>query len=272
MRLLLARHLWGMDGSLEELFPRIQEQGYEAIETVVPEATQQAHFKSLLERYNFGYIAQIHTQGNSVDEHLASFRAQVKQAKALQPLFINCHSGRDTWSLDESVYYFEQALAIEEAEGIQIAHETHRGRILFHPVITRYLLERFTALKLCCDFSHWVCVSERIIDDQLDTLKLCGERCIHLHTRVGYEEGPQVPDPRAPEFLPYVEAHERWWQMVWDLQEQRGMQVSTLVPEFGPPGYMHTLPYTQVPVANLEDICNWQAHREAELFARRKER
>ena len=46
-----------------------------------------------------------------------------------------------------------------------MAHETHRGRILFNPWITCRLLDRFEHLKLCCDFSHWVCVSERLIDD-----------------------------------------------------------------------------------------------------------
>ena len=32
----------------------------------------------------------------------------------------------------------------------------------------------------------------------------------HTHCRVGYDHGPQVPDPRAPEWLPYMEGHERW--------------------------------------------------------------
>ena len=42
------------------------------------------------------------------------------------------------------------------------------------------MLERFAELKLVCDFSHWVCICERLIDDQLDIIKLCAERCHHL--------------------------------------------------------------------------------------------
>ncbi len=127
--------------------------------------------------------------------------------------------------------------------------------------------ERFENLKLCCDFSHWVCVCERLIDDQTAIIAQCAQRAIHLHARVGYEEGPQVPDPRAPEYRQHLEAHERWWDIIWSAQKQRGMEESTLTPEFGPPPYLHTLAYTGTPVAKLWEICNWQAKRQAERFA-----
>jgi hypothetical protein len=83
---------------------------------------------------------------------------------------------------------------------------------------------------------------------------------------VGYEEGPQVPDPRAPEYESHLNAHERWWKMVWDAQLARNQQVSTLTAEYGPPLYLHTLPYSQTPAANLWDVCEWQAQREASRF------
>ena len=47
------------------------------------------------------------------------------------------------------------------------------------------------------DFSHWVCVCERLIEDQIDIVRQCAERCLHVHARVGYEEGPRSPN-RAP--------------------------------------------------------------------------
>ncbi len=269
MKLLLVRHLWGVVGSHEELFPRFKAQGYGAIETPLPAIEERARFQELLSEHNLAYIPQILTAGKSVKEHLASFRQGVEQAKALSPLKINCHSGKDTWNIDEAVQFYEQALAIEADAGIAVAHETHRSRVFFYPTITHHLLDRFPRLNICCDLSHWVCVCERLLDDQLETIQECARHCIHIHARVGYEEGPQVPDPRAPEYQHYLEAHERWWQTIWDAQEERGMQVTTLTPEFGPPGYLHTLPYTQAPVANLDDICNWQAQRQVENFARR---
>jgi hypothetical protein len=131
------------------------------------------------------------------------------------------------------------------------------------------LISRFDTLRLCADFSHWVCVGERLLEDQDDILQRCAQRTIHLHARVGYEEGPQVPDPRAPEYQRHCEAHERWWEWIWAAQAARGDTETTLTPEFGPPAYLQTLPYTNVPVANLWDICDWQAQRQAEKFAQR---
>ena len=55
-------------------------------------------------------------------------------------------------------------------------------------------------------------------------------------------------------------------------QEKRGFRISTLTPEFGPPDYQHTLPFTRVPVSNLEEICDWQARRQADNFADRSKR
>lgn len=69
---------------------------------------------------------------------------------------------------------------------------------------------------------------------------LLWNRTAHVHCRVGYENGPQVPDPRAPEWLPYVEEHEKWWDLIWDVQARRGDKVSTFVPEYGE-CFFHTL-------------------------------
>lgn len=269
MELLLTRHLWGITESWETSFPRIRARGYSAIEAPLPALSERSRFRALLDQYQFDYIAQIFTAGSTVAEHLQSFREQVDAATKLHPLLINSHSGRDAWSETESIQFFDEALAYEAGAGTPVAHETHRGRILYNPWITSRLLDRFRHLQLCCDFSHWVCVCERLLDEEA-IIRQCAEQCIHIHARVGYEEGPQVPDPRAPEYHRHLAAHERWWQMIWDAQQARGMEYTTLTPEFGPPGYMQTLPYNNVPVADLQAICDWQATRQAEQFARRR--
>jgi sugar phosphate isomerase/epimerase len=184
-------------------------------------------------------------------------------------LLVNAHTGRDAWSDDDSSRFYDEALRIEAGLGVRVAHETHRGRVFYNPWTTARLLERFADLKLCADFSHWVCVSERLLDDQNELMQEVSTRCLHIHARVGHEEGPQVPDPRAPEFRRHVDAHERWWKSIWLAQEAAGTQDSTLTPEFGPPRYMQALPYTGMPVADLEAICDWQMQRQREQFARR---
>ncbi len=272
MELKLFRHLWGVDEAWETAFARIKALGFAGIECPVPPADQRARLRALLDQHGFDYIAQIYTGGGDPDAHLASFREQVTAAKTMAPRFVNSHSGNDCWTVDEAKRFFAGATSFERDAGIRVAHELHRGRVLFHPTPTRLMLEEFADLKICCDYSHWVVVCERLPDDQAATFALAAERALHIHARVGYEEGPQVPDPRAPEYQRHVAAHERWWDQVWDSQERRGLAVTTLTPEFGPPGYLHTLPYTEVPVANLWEICAWQARRQGERFAQRAKR
>lgn len=122
-------------------------------------------------------------------------------------------------------------------------------------------------LKLNCDYSHWVVVCERAIDDLLPILAMCAERAVHVHARVGFENGPQVSDPRAPEWLQMCEAHERWWDLIWESQRRRGYSHSTLTPEFGPPSYQPVAPYTSEPLADLVAICDWMALRQRARFA-----
>ncbi len=269
MKLHLFRHLWGVNETWETVFPLIKANGYTGIEAPLPSDEDKARFKALLKEYHFEYIPLIFTSGKTVTEHIESFRAGIETASQYRLRQITSHSGVDGWSDRKSKDFFEHVLKIEAEYGIPVAHETHRGRILYNPWVTRRMLRRFDDLKLCCDFSHWVCVTERLLDGELSIIQLAANHCYHIHARVGYAEGPQVSDPRSPEFRVELQAHEKWWQMVWDAQEQQGFRVSTLTPEYGPPPYLHTLPGTDVPVGDVWEICEWQAKREAELFAQR---
>jgi len=110
-------------------------------------------------------------------------------------------------------------------------------------------------------------VTERLVLDELpEVLDLCAERTLHIQPRVGYDQGAQVPDPRAPEHANDVEAHFRWWQHVWAGQKKRGFEVITMTPEFGPDGYLHCEPFTQKPVADLRDINAYMGNLVRERF------
>lgn len=272
MKLLLVRHLWGVDLS-EGFAPYAahwREIGYRAIEgsiRLVPDATR---FRRTVRELQWDWVAQVMTRrgepGGSVRQHLASLREQVEESLDLNPIFFNCHSGSDAWTQAEAEDFFGAALDLEREIGIDLSHETHRSRYFFNPWNTAGLLRKYPELKVTCDLSHWVCVAERLLLDCGEILNLCADHCRHIHARVGYEEGPQVPDPRAPEWRGHLETHEAWWEKIWRSQQRRGLAVSTLTPEFGPPPYLHTVPYTQEPVANLNDICDWMAGRERERF------
>ncbi len=272
MKLMLVRHTWGVDHTqgLETHLPRWREVGYEVIEGSLQLSPNRPAFESFLKRSGWRWIAQVFsndfTPGGSARAHLESMRRQIEECLSFQPWFFNAHSGSDTWSAPEAEDFYGAALELERSIGIPIAHETHRLRYFATPWQTRDLLRTFPALKLTCDFSHWVCVAERLLPDCDDIIRLAAEHCHHLHARVGHEEGPQVSDPRAPEWARHLAVHEGWWDLIWAAQRRRGVTESTLVPEFGPAPYLPLLPYTQAPVADLADICDWMARREADRF------
>lgn len=274
MKLKLVRHLWGVDAAagLEQYLPRWRGVGYEAVEAPLRTVPDAAGFRKFLKSSGLAFIPQAFTNaftpGGSVREHLGSLKQQLEESLAAEPLLINVHSGSDAWSLAEAQDFYGAALELEQRVGLPFAHETHRMRYFGNPWNTRAILERFPALKLTCDFSHWVCVAERLLEDCGAIIELAAKHCHHLHARVGYEEGPQVPDPRAPEWSRHLAVHQSWWDQVWSAQAARGLSVSTLTPEFGPAPYLHTLPFTQAPVADLADICDWMARQQLDRFKR----
>ena len=271
MELSLVRHLWGVDLS-RGYTPHLSEwrrTGYTILESSPRMVSDYVELLRVLAGEGLGWIPQVFSNmflgGASVDVHLASLREQIEECLTANPLFINAHSGSDTWSLDESVEFYWRVADLEREFGCSIAHETHRSRCFGHPWNTIRLLDRVPDLKLTCDFSHWVCVAERLLAD--DVIERAAAHCLHLHARVGYEEGPQVSDPRAPEWARHLHIHERWWELVWRSQAQRGLDRTTLTPEFGPAPYMQLLPFTQQPVADLAAICDWMANRQGTHFA-----
>ena len=170
-----------------------------------------------------------------------------------RPLYINCHSGKDYFSAEQCQAFFEVTLSLSNSTGIGIYHETHRSRIMYSAPIARHYLEQNPDLLLTCDLSHWCCVHESLLHDQAETLDLAIARAGHIHARIGHAEGPQVNDPRAPEWENALKAHFDWWDRIVAQRKKAGKTV-TILTEFGPPDYMPTLPYTRQALANQWDI------------------
>lgn len=276
MELLLFKTLWGSTGPLAKSIAHAQANGFCGLEGQAPRTAGERHaFRAELDSAGMDFIAEICTAGSYVpdrnatpEQHLESLRQQAGDALECRPRLITVIAGCDAWSFGASVEFFASALAFAETVPVPVCFETHRSRSLFNPWITRDILNALPRLRLTCDFSHWCCVCERLIDNEPEVLALCAERATHIHARVGYDQGPQVPHPAAPEFRTAVEAHERWWAAIWRAQESRGENVSTMTPEFGPDGYLHCTPFTGQPVADLDEINAWMARREKEQFKR----
>lgn len=271
MRLKWTRATWGFDGWLTAL-PQLRAAGYEAIETPISTLSPVrdealAKFKSL----GLDLILQHVTVGNTAAEHAANFREGIEWGKRHGAKKMVVHSGRDAFDDADAKAFFGEVVRIEQDMPFQVGHETHRSRVFFNPWRTRSVLEQFPTLKLTCDFSHWVCVAERLDWDNADgsILKLAADRAIHLHARVGYEQGPQVPDPAAPAYASQLASHLSWWRRIWASQAARGMTESTITAEFGPPPYLHTTPHTEAPVADQATICEWMRGQLDRAFAQR---
>ncbi len=275
MRLQLFRSLWTNGFDLDAALGGCRDGTFDGVEGPVPaEAAARREFAEKLRAADVPFIAEITTGGSYVPEtrdsarHLEDFCRKAEASLECTPVFLTVLAGCDAWSLAESVDFFGRALEVSARLGVVASFETHRSRATFNPWTTRDLLEQLPALRLTCDFSHWCCVCERLVlDGEPGILTLCAERAHHVHARVGYDQGPQVPHPDAPEYRAALGAHERWWDAIWAAQKRAGRGIATMTPEFGPDGYLHTLPFKGAPVANLDQINQWMARRMRENFA-----
>ena len=274
MELRLFKTLWGHKGSFNEAIAACDSPRFDGIEGQAPEnAGERRDFKAALDDAALDYIAEICTAGGYVpdrsataEEHLESLTRQAAVAAECGPMFINVIAGCDAWSVGQSVEFFGEAMHVGKTLGVRLSFETHRSRSFFNPWATREILLQLPELKLTCDFSHWCVVCERLIDTEPEIISLCAGHAHHVHARVGYDQGPQVPHPAAPEYAEALGAHEKWWRQIWQNQLKRGVTVSTMTPEFGPDGYLHCLPFTAAPVADLNQINGWMAERQRARF------
>ncbi len=275
MKLKLFKQLWGHQGSFAEAADQVAAAGFDGIEGPLPTNPEARRaFIDLLAQRGLLYIAEISTTGyatpapgSTVADHLDAFERILAAGLDARPLFFSTMAGSDLWRFAESVEFLTKAHAIAQRYGVRVGFETHRSRSLFHPVITRELLREVPPIELTIDFSHWCVVTERLVLNELpDVLALCAERVLHIQPRIGYDQGPQVPDPRAPEYETAVTAHFAWWRVLWEGQRRRGFETITMTPEFGPDGYLHLEPFTQKPVADIWDLNSWTGARLREEF------
>ncbi len=276
MELLLCKTLWGHTGSLDEAVHAALAAGFAGIEAPLPAGSVELErFGGLLDAHGLMWIQEICTAGSyvpnrhaGVSEHLQDLESQLYRARDVGARFANVLGGCDAWDIERSVRFFAEAQEISARLGVICSFETHRGRSFFTPWNTVKILDRLPELKVTCDFSHWTVVCERLMDSEWEAILRVAQQAHHIHGRVGYDQGPQVPHPGAPEYAEALVSHQRCWEAVWAAQHQRGYTHTTMTPEFGPDGYLHTLPFTGAPVADLWTLNRWIATTEAAHFAR----
>lgn len=256
MKIKFICALWGMENpSLEANLRMIKEAGFDGVEMGAPaDRKQRRELQSLRADLDLDLVVQQWTRGSSPQEHARSFEEQFLRGVELNPLLINSHTGRDVFTTAGNGVVLKKARALERDFHVPVMHEIHRGRATFSTVATMALIEAMSDIKLTADFSHWCCVHESLLQDQEKAVDRAIRRSFHIHARVGHAEGPQVSDPRAPEWREALDRHIQWWRKIVSCRQQEGHEVLTICPEFGPPGYMVTLPYTRQPLVQLWEV------------------
>lgn len=187
--------------------------------------------------------------GHDVKAHQGIWAGQILEAKQLQASgvlrSVTSHTGRDYFTEAETDAMFSFCTAFEKEHGMTVNHETHRARILYSPWVVARILKAHPDLHLCADLSHYSCVAESnpYEPEMNKVVTLLAPRVRHIHARVGFEEGPQIPDPRGDIWVSYFTGYMAWWEKILLLAKERGEESYSTTPEFGPPAYAWTNPY-----------------------------
>jgi hypothetical protein len=257
MKLLFFCPRWGQELTPWKIFLKnVKDAGYNGIEASLPiDKNEKKEILDELENQDLLLIAQHWETVNPVfNEHYKEYEMRLRSLASAKPIFINSQTGKDYYSFEENKKLIHLAKTIADETGMSILHETHRGKFSFAAHITKTYLESLPDLKITLDISHWFNTAETYLADQKEAVELAISRTGHIHSRVGFIEGPQITDPRAPEWKETLQEHLNCWDKVIELQRKNNREIFTITSEFGAPPYMPLLPYTKQPIVNQWEV------------------
>ena len=226
---------------------------------VVPHDKKQAqNLASVLSSNNMKLVAQIweSVESDEVDDAIAFLENSIERSVKLNPVYINSQTGKDYFNFEENARILKAVELFSETYKIKIVHELHRGKFSYHPLVAFEYYSHIPSLELTADLSHWVNVTESNLESERlkPALDETFKRTRHIHARVGFVEGPQITDPRAPEWQEQLMLHMKWWGDIIQMNMDQGFSEVGITPEFGPYPYMIQHPYTKKDIADLWEI------------------
>jgi hypothetical protein len=248
---------WGSNHlDFKDFLQKVKSAGYDGVEMTLPlDAVEKVEIVNAIKEFGLLFIAQHwETITTDFEQHKVQYRRCLENLASASPLFINAHTGKDFFTFEQNAELIDIAAQVSKQFGKGVIHETHRGRFSFAAHITADFLKKLPDLKIAFDLSHWCNVAESYLEDQHESVDLAINRASHIHSRVGFPEGPQITDPRAPEWKEAVEIHLDWWKRIIELNRNAGKQIFTITTEFGPYPYMPILPFTKQPIASQWDV------------------
>lgn len=270
MQLLFSKSNWEVpELSLGDFLARTAAAGFDATEIYLPARPEApSEIAARHADLDLKLVAQITTTGDTPGDHQQSLIDNFRSACRTQPLFVNCHTGRDVFSQQDNLTLFQLGQDLSRDLGVSLVHELHRGRALFSGPETKRYLEIMPHLRLTADFSHWFCVHESDLKDQPQNTTAAVRAARHIHARVGFREGPQVGYPLSPANKPWLDLHMALWADIIALRDSEGAPYLTITPEFGPAPYMPTQSDTDQTVADPWDLNVWMRKYLIDTFGR----
>jgi sugar phosphate isomerase/epimerase len=251
---------WGSEMlSWDSFCQKAKAAGYNGVEAGVPfDPAEKKEMGDALQKHHLLLVGQYwQSFEKDFEAHKISYEKHLHHLASLRPVKIDAQTGKDYFSFDQNKQLFETASSFTQRTGIPVTHETHRNKALFAAHITKNFLEKIPSLAITADFSHWCTVAESFLEDQQEAVAIATKHTIHIHARVGHPQGPQVTDPRQPEWQAALQHHVAWWKNIIQHHRQNGTTHFTITPEFGPAPYMPLAPVTQEPLANQWAINQW---------------
>ena len=273
--LVTYKSLWGNTRSALEVSELAKQQGFSGLEAPFPNNEKDVSaLKQALKAFELDFILEIPTtesyvpdRSASLEKHLNSISKNLEKTDKVRPQFITCLGGCDAWEIQKSVDFFAQAIELAARYELEISFETHRGRSLFTPWATVKIIEQLPQLKLTFDLSHWQVVCEGLQATEEKLIQQLASNAFHIHGRVGYDQGPQVPDPRQGIYQHALNTHLNWWQILWNKQIELGKSQLTVTPEFGPDGYQYRDLRGENDLVNLDEINHFMSEKIKSHFA-----
>ena len=255
-KILFFQTDWGNTLTIDAFLAKAKAAGYDGVELWMPAGEDKK--KSLqegLKKYGLEVIFLHGTARNlPFEEALRVYEVGLQEILAWKPVKVNSHTGNDFWTPEQNLAFIALGDRYAKQVGIPVLHETHRGRFSYTLPESVAMLRKFPNLKYTLDVSHWMVVHERLLTESDPLLQEIFPSVDHIHARVGFAEGPQVPNPAAPEWKNEVKAHLDIWEKI--IRSQTG-KVFTVTTEFGPPPYMATVPFTNQPLADQWEANVW---------------
>lgn len=255
-KILFFQTDWGNTLPMDAFLAKAKAAGYDGVELWMPAGEdKKKSLKEGLKKYELEVIFLHGTARNlPFEEALRVYELGLQEILAWKPVKVNSHTGNDFWTSEQNLAFIALGDRYAKQVGIPVLHETHRGRFSYTLPESVAMLRKFPNLKYTLDISHWMVVHERLLTESDPFLQEIFPSVDHIHARVGFAEGPQVPNPAAPEWENEVKAHLDIWEKI--IRSQTG-KVFTVTTEFGPPPYMATVPFTNQPLADQWEANVW---------------